>query len=62
MDSLLWLMVRRIVSVICILSFNNIWISPELILVVGRFKQHRITDLRMSLLLSPMTLKSFPHF
>jgi hypothetical protein len=52
---------RRIELVICILGVNHIWISPELILVIGCFKQHRVAYLRMSLLFSPMSLKSFPH-
>ena len=51
----------HIVTMICILGIDDIWISPELVLVICGFKQHRVAYLCMSLFLSPMTLKSFPH-
>jgi hypothetical protein len=43
-----------------ILQVDHIWIAPELILVIGCFKKHRIAYLRMSLLFT-VTLESFPH-
>jgi hypothetical protein len=50
-----------IVSVICSLKIGNIRISHKLLLVVCCFKKHRVPYLRVSLLLTPVTLKSFPH-
>lgn len=51
----------RIVSMICKLGIGNIWIPPQLILVIGGFNQHGVAYVGVSLLFSPMTLKSFPH-
>lgn len=51
----------RKVLIIGILDVGHIRIAPELILVVGGFKQHWVAYLRMPRVLSPMTLKSFPH-
>lgn len=60
-DRLLRLSGMCIVTMICVLGVDDIWISPELVLVICGFKQHRVAYLRMSLFFSPMTLKSFPH-
>lgn len=51
----------RMVVIIGILEVRHIWISPELILVVGCFKKDRIAYLCLSLFLAPMALESFPH-
>ena len=48
-------------SVICSLEIGNIGIPHKLLLVVGRFKKHRVAYLRRPLLLSRVALKSFPH-
>jgi hypothetical protein len=48
-------------SVTCALGVGHVWISLELFLVIGCFKEHRIAYLRMSLLLPPVTLQPFPH-
>lgn len=56
------LRVRCIGSVVGILKVGHIWISPELILVVGCFKKYRIAYLRGLLLFPNVTLKSFPHY
>lgn len=37
------------------------WISPELVLVVGCFKEYWVAYLRVPLLFPSVTLKSFPH-
>lgn len=50
-----------IMPVICSLEIGDIRIPHKLLLVVGRFKKHRVAYLRISLLLTPVTLKSFPH-
>jgi hypothetical protein len=47
--------------VTAILQVDHIWIAPELILVIGRFKKHRIAYLRMSLPFPDVILQSFPH-
>lgn len=51
----------RIETVIWSLKIGDIRISHKLLFVVCRFKKHRVAYLRMSLLLTPVTLKSFPH-
>jgi len=50
-----------IMSVICSLKIDDIRIPHKLLLVVGRFKKHRVAYQRMALLLTPVTLESFPH-
>jgi hypothetical protein len=44
------------VLVTAILHVGHIWVAPKLILVIGRFKKHRIAYLRMSLLFADCAL------